>query len=672
MKNAFKKMFVVLFVIGTFLFSINVKLTGATEVYPFNGIINADSLVVHSDSVATSNVTELVYGSRVTVLEMNEKGNRYKIKYDGGKIGYVSSNYVINVDTNTLTTDYNGAETYRTYCDLMIGKGFVESYCPYLYYLHVKHPTWIFEPNLIESTLENASERELEKVSLQTKNSNYWYYKDGIPLVNEYSSSGNYYFVNADVISSFMDPRNSMFEKTIFQFLNLEKNTDAINENALSKIPGSGNYGNLKLYYNEFMTAANTVGINALHLMARSKQEGADKIGYSATTGTFSTDKGLLNPDGRTLDGFYNFYNIGSYVQASSGYTSSIQRGLAYAAGYIDDSTTYGRPWDTPEKAVVGGGEWIGNLYVKNGQNTNYFQKFNIANYSGNPIFTHQYMTNAYAPTAESFTMNSAYNAGSLLETNFEFVIPVFQNMRDDAYQAVDKSNDSKLSSISVNGEVIPEFDKDVVEYTVNVLTAESFVEVAATLNNGGATITTGMGRADFVDGNAVVKINVLAEDGVTNTEYVINIKQVLPEVNITVNDIVNGMGVKINNDYMYGISPGTIVSTLINNVINNKGNATITDKDGNVKSGGSLVTGDKIVINGTTESKTYIIAVRGDSTGDGVVKINDLILIQSHILGTRYLEGDKFLAADVNYDGVIKINDLILVQSHILEKGSL
>ena len=81
---------------------------------------------------------------------------------------------------------------------------------------------------------------------------------------------------------------------------------------------------------------------------------------------------------------------------------------------------------------------------------------------------------------------------------------------------------------------------------------------------------------------------------------------------------------------------------------------------------------GDKIVINGSSDAATYYIAVRGDTSGDGVVKINDLILVQSHILGTRLLTDVRLYAGDVNYDGAIKINDLILVQSHILGKGNL
>jgi len=106
--------------------------------------------------------------------------------------------------------------------------------------------------------------------------------------------------------------------------------------------------------------------------------------------------------------------------------------------------------------------------------------------------------------------------------------------------------------------------------------------------------------------------------------------------------------------------------------VFNNKGKAKIYNASGAEKSNGALATGDKIVINGTSEASTYTIAVRGDTSGDGAIKINDLILVQSHILGTKMLSGAKLYAGDTSYDGPVKINDLILIQSHILEKGKL
>ena len=82
--------------------------------------------------------------------------------------------------------------------------------------------------------------------------------------------------------------------------------------------------------------------------------------------------------------------------------------------------------------------------------------------------------------------------------------------------------------------------------------------------------------------------------------------------------------------------------------------------------------TGDKITIKGSTESISYIIAIRGDNNGDGVIDLKDFVLCQSHILKKMTLADEKFIASDVNYDGVVDLKDFVLIQSHILKKLTL
>ena len=121
----------------------------------------------------------------------------------------------------------------------------------------------------------------------------------------------------------------------------------------------------------------------------------------------------------------------------------------------------------------------------------------------------------------------------------------------------------------------------------------------------------------------------------------------------------------------MYDISPGTQVGTLVNTVVNNGGKATVKNSNGTVKGSGSLVTGDVIVIEGATTA-TYTISVKGDINGDGEVKLQDFVLVQSHILGKSALAGVRFYAADINNDNAINLKDFVLIQSHILGKSSL
>ena len=681
MKRFFMYLCFALLAIGVFF--VNKKIINVNaNVYPFNGVIIADSLILHSEA-NTSNAsatTQVAYGSRVKVL--SESNNMYLIEFDNGQQGYGSKSYILNVDSYTTTSDAPGVESYADYCNTLKSKNFPESYCPYLYYIHSKHPTWVFEADVIGKTLEEVSLAEQGKNVLQTGNSNYWY--SWTPI------EGDYYYIKSDVIASFMDPRNSLFEKYMFQFLNLEKNTDVYNDAAMTSITGFN--GNLVNQINYYAQAGVTEGVNPLHMLARSKQEGMNTKTYGSVSGTYTTDQGRITPEGYSLDGYYNYFNVGAY--ATEGYTT-VGRGLAYAAGFLEDASCITaelaedgvtvvrhyydetkcpalsdqRPWNTPEKAILGGSKFLAQKYVKKGQNTLFYQKFNIGTKSQFDIYTHQYMTNIYAPVSESATLYNAYAAGNLTESAFEFIIPVYNNMSD-VYQPVDKNSETRLSEIKVNNELITGYDKDVVEYEVNVITSEDKVNVSATAMES-TTKVSGTGDYTFVNDQVVVEINTVAEDG-SILKYVITIKRVLPENQVTVEEIVSKMAVKVNGNIMYGISPGTNASTIVNTVVTNKGSAKVYDAAGNLKASGALATGDKIVINGTSDAATYYIAVRGDTSGDGVVKINDLILVQSHILGARLLTDVKLYAGDVNYDGVIKINDLILIQSHILGKGNL
>lgn len=668
MKNFVKYFCLIVFLLSAFLLMINTSNTQAALDYPFDGVIVSTDLlaVIHNAANYNTNseIDELINGTKVKVV--GKSGSLYKITYGEDKEGYVASSLVKSIAASTLTTNANGVEPYEDYCNMLVKEGFDKSYCPYLYYIHSNHPKWVFKADVNNYTLEEAAKKEEENVSLQTVNKTYWYYENNQPKINEKSAGRDYYFINSSVIASLLDPRNSLYDGIIFQFLNLEKNTDAINEDAIVAI--TGEKGNLRKFTNEFIKAASSLNINALHLIARSTQEGANKEGYAPTTGTYTKDTGTTNPDGKTLDGFYNFYNMGAYVEKDKGYTSSIQRGLAYAAGYIDGDS-YGRPWDTAEKAVLGGGQWIGSLYVKRAQNTNYFQKYNVSNKTSTP-FGHQYMTNGAAPLLESNSMFKAYTAGNLLDTDFEFLIPVYKDMPSDGYQATLKDSNSSLSSITVDDKVITGFDSSILEYNYNASTNANSVKVGAKTLVSTSTVK-GTGNYNFVDNKVSVSLVVTAEDGTTTT-YKVNITKVTPQENVKVTDIVSKMGVKISGDYMYGISPDTSATSLLNTVTKNKGKASIVDSSLKAKTSGSLATGDKITINGTNDSKTYTIAVRGDVNGDGAVKINDLILIQSHILGKNILKNEKVLAADINYDSNIKINDLILVQSNILGKNTL
>ena len=672
----FKYLLFIMFFVFVLLLSMKTKIdVGAAESYPFNGTVSVDSLVVHSsNSFSSSSLTELVYGSKVQVL--GTSGSFYKIKYDNNSIGYVSSSTIINMDTNKKTNNISNSDTYNNYCNMLKNKGFDSTYCPYLYYLHSKYPNWTFTADKTNETLDNAASNEEAKVVLETNNSNYFY--------NGKKIEGDYYYINASTIKSFMDPRNSLFDGLIFQFVDLEQSKGIYNDAAISSSAGSGSF--YYDYKNDFINASKAAGISVIHILTRGTQEGTNSRTFPGITGTYTTDKHLYSSKGYSLDGYYNFFNIGAY--ADKNHTYPVQRGLAYAAGFLENDTciskngngvpyydaskcgnlSYSRPWNTRPKAITGGIDFIANRYVKKGQDTLYYQKFNVSSYATSTRYANQYMTNAYAPTSEAKLINKAYAAGNLKNSKFNFVIPVYNNMGSDSSEPINHNSDTRLNSISINGNAITGFDPDVLEYTHSIISASNSFSISAT-PKASSTKISGTGTFNFNNNSAVVNIKTTAESGATAT-YKVTVKKVSSV--LSVNQIVSKMAVKISGNNMYGISPDTAVSTIIKTVTSNGGTASVVTYAGKSKTSGVLATGDKITIKGTNENKTYVISIRGDASGDGKISIVDLLKVQKHILGKGNLSGAYMYGGDTNYDGKITIVDLLKIQKHILGKGNL
>ena len=68
-----------------------------------------------------------------------------------------------------------------------------------------------------------------------------------------------------------------------------------------------------------------------------------------------------------------------------------------------------------------------------------------------------------------------------------------------------------------------------------------------------------------------------------------------------------------------------------------------------------------------------YIIIVRGDVTGDGRIRANDVMKISAYTVeGTNLDESYNKIAADVTNDGSIRVNDVMKISKYTVEGGSL
>lgn len=316
-------------------------------------------------------------------------------------------------------------------------ENFPSSYQPYLIELSKKHPNWTFTALYTDLDWNYViSQENIFGKNLVPKN-----YTDSWKNTNpgEYNVEVDSGWVDCSkqAVEYCMDPRNFLNDVRIFQFEGLSYNAQTNNLDGIEKILYGTEFYNTKVSY--FDSNGNTInmsekysdlilrgGQNSLvspyHLASRIKQEVGPFLTHASISGTV-----------QGFEGLYNFYNIGA--TSSSEPMGAIKNGLQYAKDGKGASQTikdkYLIPWNTKEKAVTGGGIFIGSSYINVGQNTIYLQKFDVNDEKGGDLFWHQYMTNVLAPYSEAKSIYTGYKNIGLLDTNINFIIPVFNNMPD-------------------------------------------------------------------------------------------------------------------------------------------------------------------------------------------------------------------------------------------------
>ncbi len=586
-------------------------------------------------------IETLTLGANVTIL--GTSGNFYKIKYYGEKIGYISKDYVIK-KSDVTATDSEYAKTLKA-------KGFPDSYIPYLTYLHKKYPNWEFNADKNNRSFTTSVDKESGKCYMQTKNNNY--------RTSSTPAEGSSWFrVNAGVIAFYMDPRNWLLEDRIFMFekLDYDKNLEKEYPVIIKSIFGSGKLGDDK-YTIPMFNAAKSLGISPIHVASRIRLE----VGAS---GSASTDGGKFTWKGETYSGYYNFFNIGAYETTIDGVKySAVTRGLAYAAKLINRS---GEKWNNIETAIKEGSSTLANNYVTKGQQTIFYQKFNIGPNARSP-YAHQYMTNIQAPAIEGASTYTSYKKGNLLNSKIIFDIPVYKDGTLPAYTSLPKSGDTNnnLKSLSVVGySLTPSFDEDILTYDSYIPKEATSVKIDAKTSSDKATIS-GTGEMKIEDDETDVTITVTSEAG-EEKKYVVTIHRV--DDPTTVSMVLEKSNLNIKDNYIIGIKPETKTSVVKSALITSGArNVVIKNSKGTeMKDSDILGTDFKVTVSTLLESKTLTLVVRGDTSGDGKVTILDLLQVRKHINRDNTLNNARFLAGDTSGDNKITILDLLQVRKHI------
>lgn len=249
-----------------------------------------------------------------------------------------------------------------TYAENLRSQGFPESYISSLTDLHSKYPNWIFKPLVTNLDWSTAVQGERSKHSNQlieksaTSDTSMFCkcsscYKNGSYVVQEAS---DWVSASQKAVEYYMDPRNFLDEKHIFQFESTSYDGTQTKAGVEAILSGTWMHDSLityrttsqsvKLYdsstkYSDaIMAAAKNSGMSAYYLAAKIRQEN----GGSTASAT------AVNGQTAPFQGIYNYFNIGAYTGAMDG--------LAWAAGFLrtNKATTLYSEYDSSTKTAGG------------------------------------------------------------------------------------------------------------------------------------------------------------------------------------------------------------------------------------------------------------------------------------------------------------------------------
>ncbi|MDE6722747.1 MAG: hypothetical protein K2J55_00945, partial [Eubacterium sp.] len=396
----------------------------------------------------------------------------------------------------------------NSYADTLRKQGFPETYISALTALHNKYPNWDFKvlktnesfSYAVSQERKNHAQQLIEKYSV---NDGKGYYctcsscydkKSTKKNIDGYIVKENPNWVSASqsAVEYYMDPRNFLDERYIYQFQLLDYDKTQTQDGVEAILKGTWMYKSNITYkdkngktityspatkYSEaIMQAAEESGLSAYYLASKIVQE-VGSASASNAGGSSGTYKGY--------EGIYNYYNLNAFTGAADGlkwaslsgyYTNTdgvrVRKGASTSTDTVvtlpiwtivnvnEKNTTLGADgyyWYNVSLTLNGKSytgyirsdlvakdyyerPWNnpydsivnGALYIRDSfgktQNTGYLQKFNVNPASSNR-HSHEYMANVSAATTEAYKTYTAFKGTNALSGKTTFLIPVYENM---------------------------------------------------------------------------------------------------------------------------------------------------------------------------------------------------------------------------------------------------
>lgn len=212
----------------------------------------------------------------------------------------------------------------------------------------------------------------------------------------EYTKNNQWVNPSSKDILYYLDPTNFINdERQKFQFLDLSRTSNASATVLNNYLKGKGTLHNQG---QAFIDASRLHGFSDIYLISHSILE----TGHGGST----LAKGVMHNGVKV----YNMFGIGAYDSCP------VDCGAKRA---------YDEGWTTPYKAIIGGAEFIGDTYIKAGQNTLYKMRWNPAAMDLTGKYGRQYATDIGWASKQIRTMYDLYQTIGIYNLNLE--IPVYK-----------------------------------------------------------------------------------------------------------------------------------------------------------------------------------------------------------------------------------------------------
>lgn len=553
------------------VFTFNISAAVITTVY-----INGSGVRVRTaPSLENSSIIEQISYTSATVLEtLNRNGEIwYKITYHNGS--QQIEGYIKHMNYTTIST-YNPDASFEEKLN-----AFPESYRNALRSLHSLYPNWNFIPDPVATSFDEAVYQQSINMRKQVSfsshpvswrsmgqgsydwNKNQW-------ILN----NGGWTGASREIIAYYMDPRNFLTASSIYQFLQQGYNPTTQTEEGVQKIVAgsflANGYSDVNdtayggSYVKVIMEAARQSNVSPYVIASKIIQEQGVNGSSSLISGSY---------------GYYNFFNIGA---SGSTKDAVIENGIKRAKE---------EGWNTRSLSIIGGAKFLSNNYIAKGQDTYYYQDFNVHNPNN---LWHQYAQAVHDAYNKGVNLADSYK--DFKDLNLSFKIPVFTAMPSTVSQKPVESslkNNYYLSNAVVPG-LTPSFSMYNYYYDLNV-SSDSTIYI----NLVSGARYNGFSSYKILKGITTVYLPIVSETGYT-TNYAINVSS---NVECTLNVVV-------------GTPTGVKGDT------NGDGNITLSDL-ANVRLhllGLFTLSGDNLI--------------GADTNSDGNITLSDLANIRLHLLG--------------------------------------